>query len=100
MRRDILRGLSFLKSNGRGFDLAFVDPPYDHGLVTPTLHCLDRAECMAEGGLVVVEHSLIETLPEEVGRLRRIDQRQHGKTLVSFIECVMKQLASRRANPT
>lgn len=100
VRRDILRGLSFLESTGHGFDLVFVDPPYDHGLVKPTLHLLDRAECMAEGGLVVVEHSLVETLPEKVGGFRRIDQRQHGKTLVSFIECVMKQLETRRANST
>lgn len=100
VRRDILRGLSFLESTGHGFDLVFVDPPYDHGLVKPTLHLLDRAECMAEGGLVVVEHSLVETLPEKVGGFRRIDQRQHGKTLVSFVECVMKQLETRRANST
>ncbi len=100
MRRDVLRGLNFLKSNGCGFDLVFVDPPYDHGLVKPTLHLLNRTECMAEGGLVVVEHSLVETLPEEVEGFRRIDQRQHGKTLVSFIECVMNQLVRRRANPT
>lgn len=100
LRRDVLRALSFLKSTGHGFDLVFVDPPYDHGLVKPTLHLLDRAECMAEGGWVVVEHSLVETLPEKVEGLRRIDQRQHGKTLVSFYEYVMKQLASRRANQT
>ncbi len=100
LRRDVLRALSFLKSTGHGFDLVFVDPPYEHGLVKPTLHLLDRAECMAEGGWVVVEHSLVETLPEKVEGLRRIDQRQHGKTLVSFYEYVMKQLASRRANQT
>ena len=96
----VLRALSFLKSTGHGFDLVFVDPPYDHGLVKPTLHLLDRAECTVEGGLVVVEHSLVETLPEKVEGFRRIDQRQPGKTLVSFYEYVMKQLASRRANPT
>lgn len=100
LRRDVLRALSFLKSTGHGFDLVFVDPPYEHGLVKPTLHLLDRAECMAEGGWVVVEHSLVETLPEKVEGFRRIDQRQHGKTLVSFYEYVMKQLASRRANQT
>jgi 16S rRNA (guanine966-N2)-methyltransferase len=100
VRRDVLRGLSFLKPIGHGFDLVFVDPPYDCGLVEPTLHLLGRAECMAEEGLVVVEHSLVETLPERTGGFRRIDQRQHGKTLVSFIECVMKQLETRRANST
>ena len=100
VRRDVLRALNFLRATGHCFDLVFADPPYDHGLVKPTLHLVDRAECIAEGGLVVVEHSLVEALPEKMGRLRRIDQRRHGKTLVSFIECVMKQLASGRANPT
>jgi len=98
-RRDVLRGLDYLKSKGRGFDLVFVDPPYDHGLVEPTLQLLDRAECVAEGGLVVVEHSLVEKLPEKVAGFKPIDQRQQGKTLVSFIECVMNQLVRRRANP-
>jgi 16S rRNA (guanine966-N2)-methyltransferase len=88
VRRDVLRASNFLKATGHRFDLVFADPPYDRGLVQPTLHLVDRVGCVAEGGLVVFEHSLAEALPEQVGRLRQIDQRQHGKTLVSFIECV------------
>lgn len=78
----------------QAFNLVFVDPPYDRGLVNRTLHLLDRAQCTSQRAVIVIEHSFHEAAPEMVAGLRRIDQRQHGKTLVSFYEYVMKQLAS------
>jgi 16S rRNA (guanine966-N2)-methyltransferase len=94
VRRDVVRGLTFLKSMSQAFNLVFVDPPYDRGLVNRTLHLLDRAQCTSQRAVIVIEHSFHEAAPEMVAGLRRIDQRQHGKTLVSFYEYVMKQLAS------
>jgi 16S rRNA (guanine966-N2)-methyltransferase len=89
VRRDVLRGLNFLESMGMAFDLVFIDPPYDQGFAKPTLQLLSRAKCAAEGALVVLEHSVREALPERVGSFGRIDERQHGKTLVSFYQYAM-----------
>jgi len=89
VRRDILRGLSFLKSTVQAFDLVFIDPPYGQGFVEPTLHILNRAECTAKEAYIVIEHSAHETLPQEVARLMRTDQRRYRKTLVSFYRPVL-----------
>jgi len=42
---------------GFPFDIAFVDPPYDSGLVPSTLRALARPGTMSEQALVVVERS-------------------------------------------
>ena len=89
IRRDILRGLAFLKSIGQAFDLVFVDPPYDKGLVERAIRLLDRAESTADGVSIVVEHSRREALPEKVARFVLSDQRHYGKTLVSFYAAVL-----------
>ncbi|MCK4390166.1 MAG: 16S rRNA (guanine(966)-N(2))-methyltransferase RsmD [Desulfobacterales bacterium] len=89
LKRDIMRGLRFLKSTERAFDLVFIDPPYDKGFVGRTMQLLDRAEVTSDGVSIVVEHSRRETLPEEVARFILSDQRHHGKILVSFYRPVL-----------
>ncbi|MBW2108318.1 MAG: 16S rRNA (guanine(966)-N(2))-methyltransferase RsmD [Deltaproteobacteria bacterium] len=89
LKRDILKGLAFLKARGRVFDLVFMDPPYDRAMGLTTLNLLERSECLASSALVVVEHSRREPLPEKVGSLEQIRQRGHGNTLVSFYESVV-----------
>jgi 16S rRNA (guanine966-N2)-methyltransferase len=89
LRRDILRGLSFLKSIDRAFELVFIDPPYDKGFVERTMQLLDRAESTSDGVSIVVEHSRREVLPEKVARFVLCDQRDYGKTLVSFYRAML-----------
>ena len=84
LKRDILRGLSFLKSIDHAFELVFIDPPYDKGFVERTVQLLDRAESTSDGVSLVIEHSSREVLPKKVARFILGDQRHYGKTLVSF----------------
>ncbi|MEJ5358501.1 MAG: 16S rRNA (guanine(966)-N(2))-methyltransferase RsmD [Desulfobacterales bacterium] len=87
--RDAARGLGFLAGEGFRFRIAFLDPPYGAGLVVPALQGLLAAACMDPGGLIVVEHSAGEGLPETVASLRRSDRRRYGDTLVSFYSSVL-----------
>lgn len=89
LRQDILRGLGFLRALDRAFDLVFMDPPYDQGFGEKTLELLDRSACVAQGACLVMEHSTREPLPDQVGPFARIDERQKGKTVVSFYESVL-----------
>jgi 16S rRNA (guanine966-N2)-methyltransferase len=89
LKRDILRGLRFVKSIGRAFGLVFIDPPYDQGFVERTMRLLDRAESTSDRASIVIEHSRREVLPEKVARFILSDQRHHGKTLVSFYSPVL-----------
>lgn len=88
-KRDIRKGLGFLKAAGRLFDLVFMDPPYDRGMGLTALNLLEHGDCLASSAVVVVEHSAQELLPEQAGNLARIRQRAHGNTLVSFYESVL-----------
>jgi len=89
VRKDILKGLRFLKPMEQRFDLVFMDPPYNQGFVGRTLNLLGSAECMADEASVVIEHSLHESLPEKVAHFRQIEQRHYRKTLVSFYKSVL-----------
>lgn len=84
LKRDVLRGLNFLKSIDHAFGLVFIDPPYDRGFVEPTMQLLGRAGLTSDGATIVIEHSRREVLPEKVASFVLSDQRHYGKTLVSF----------------
>lgn len=89
LKRDVLRGLSFLGSIDYLFDLIFIDPPYDKGCIKKTLQLLGRSGSTSDVATIVVEHSKRETLPEKVDCFTLSDQRHYGKTLVSFYSTVL-----------
>lgn len=73
------------KSGIEAFDLIFVDPPYDKGLVNPTLKAVVAHRLLAPAGQVIVEHSPREGIGEIAG-LRLKDQRTYGQTVISFLQ--------------
>ena len=48
---------------GGGWDIVFLDPPFDGGLLAPALRGLAQG-WVAPGGRVYIEHGAAETLPE------------------------------------
>jgi 16S rRNA (guanine(966)-N(2))-methyltransferase RsmD len=89
IKRDILRGLKFLKKTSGTFDLVFMDPPYEEGLVLKTLELLAGCQCLSTRACVVAEHSPREQIPSKVERFQQIRARKYGNTLVSFYESVL-----------
>jgi 16S rRNA (guanine(966)-N(2))-methyltransferase RsmD len=89
LKRNVLRGLSFLGSIGCLFDLIFIDPPYDKGCVKKTLQLLGKSGLTSDLASIVVEHSKREILPEKMDCFTLGDQRDYGKTLVSFYSSVL-----------
>ena len=67
------------------FDLVFMDPPYDRGLVAPALEWWVRSKALAPEALIVVEHAHTEVVPSLAPPWQVADQRRYGKTLVSFL---------------
>lgn len=84
LRRDVRRGLGFLKSFDRPFDVVFLDPPYNKGLAEQSVRFLDRSEAISDHASIVLEHSSRESVPDKVARFALADRRRHGITLVSF----------------
>jgi 16S rRNA (guanine966-N2)-methyltransferase len=88
-KKDILRGLGFLKKTGQMFDLVFMDPPYKKDCILETLGLLEQCACVPVNTCVIAEHSAGENLPDEVARFRRSDKRKYGNTLVSFYDFML-----------
>lgn len=64
------------------FDLIFLDPPYDQGLLSRTLEGIAAAKLLKPQGLICAEGSLRETPDDTIDTLIRIDTRRYGQTLV------------------
>jgi 16S rRNA (guanine966-N2)-methyltransferase len=85
LRWNIARNLSCLKGRPETYELVFMDPPYDQGLVASTLQWLPPTASLESTTRLVVEHSTkeipdIENLPFEI-----FDSRSYGKVLVTFL---------------
>lgn len=77
------RALALLRRQGRPFDLIFVDPPYGRGEAAGALGRLGQhPELLAPEGLLIVQHSRHEELPEGIGPLVRMRQTRFGETVV------------------
>jgi len=80
----VARSLRKLDKAGEKFDLIFLDPPYDKGLVTITLQAIGKSSLLNPAGIVVVEHSGREVIKPNYGDLILNDRRRYGDTLLSF----------------
>lgn len=85
----IQKNLDCLKWSRSGFNLVFIDPPYNRNLIKPTLMHLHGCKPLRSGACVVVEHSSMEPIPADRVGFELSDQRRYGKTLVSFLKYVI-----------
>jgi 16S rRNA (guanine966-N2)-methyltransferase len=86
---NILKNLDCIQSMDPAVDLAFLDPPYNKHLIGPSLFNLHRSSCLASGACLIVEHSQFEAMPQSDLPFELTDQRQYGKTLVSFLDYIL-----------
>lgn len=89
LKWDITRNLNCIRRLPLRFGLVFMDPPYNQDMVRKGLHNLCRCDCLERDALVVVEHSILEPIPENLARLAVADERRYGKTLVTFLTSVV-----------
>ena len=81
LRHDFKWGLRL----GSGFQLVFMDPPYNKGFVNSTLSRLHNGSLLENDAIVTVEHSPSEPIVAGDAPFVLKDQRTYGKTLVSFL---------------
>lgn len=74
----------YLNGAATPFELVFLDPPYAAGAAEDTLAALTRG-WLAEGAVVVVEHSSTQTLTAPPG-LTGIYSKRYGGTTLSFFQ--------------
>jgi 16S rRNA (guanine(966)-N(2))-methyltransferase RsmD len=85
-KTDALLGLDFFRKSHRKFDLIFCDPPYNRGLIGKVLTNLDNLDnILSPDGILIVEHSCHERLPDCLGYLQLRRTEKFGETLISFV---------------
>lgn len=81
---DIISGFASLIPDHGAFDLIFIDPPYNRGMIRPTLLQLSESRLQADDALAVVEHDPAEIIDPPPSGWIPIDQRRYGQTQLSF----------------
>lgn len=84
MPTNVFSVLDNLSKENRKFDIIFLDPPYNKGLVEETLKCLVESDIIEREGMVIAEHDYKENVPQEVEFLKRFRYQKYGDTIVSF----------------
>lgn len=84
-RRDVYKALEKIVQDRRVFDLIFCDPPYNKGLAVGVTQRIDSGKILAPAGVLVVEHSRHEQLPDSWLSLRVARCERYGETLISFL---------------
>ena len=88
---DILKNLNCLRKFGMGFDLVFMDPPYNKDAIRPSLLNLAVCGSLKNEAIIIIEHAATEPVPKDLAEFELSDQRKYGKTLVSFMTYVINE---------
>ena len=68
--------------DGDGFDIVFLDPPYNMGLIEPSLEAVAGGGALSENGIVVLESDSTDFRGEVPG-LQIVKQRRYGRTYIT-----------------
>ncbi|MBE3088041.1 MAG: 16S rRNA (guanine(966)-N(2))-methyltransferase RsmD [Chloroflexi bacterium] len=79
---EVKTALVRLEEKDLRFRLVFLDPPYERGLITPTLTALYRSSLLEAGAIIVAEHSLREEAVVE--GLSKIRTYRYGDTALTL----------------
>jgi len=82
---DANRAIGILKRRGKTFDLIFMDPPYEKGLIERTLTKLCSHPIHDRDSILVIEHHRREPLSPGIHGWNLIRQRQMGETVIAFL---------------
>lgn len=83
-RQDVQRALSLLGKRQKKFDIIFADPPYLQYFERSTLENICRFDLIKPDGIVVVESSTLDQLPERVLRLQKYRTEKYGNIALNF----------------
>lgn len=76
---DYMQCLQMLKNRNEILDLIFLDPPYNKGIGIKAIECIDKFNLLKANGIIVLETSLLEEIPNRLGNFEIIDERKYGK---------------------
>lgn len=72
----------FLDENEDAFDIIFLDPPYNKGIIGPIIEQIIKTDALAEDGIIVLESDNTDEHDEFSG-LEILKQRKYGRTYIT-----------------
>ncbi|WP_456082562.1 16S rRNA (guanine(966)-N(2))-methyltransferase RsmD [Leptotrichia sp.] len=83
-KNDVSRAIEILGRKNEKFDIIFLDPPYKENISISTIGKVSENNILAEGGIIISEHSIYEKMPEKIGNFVKYDERNYNKKIVTF----------------
>ena len=83
--QDVFRALNRFEKEGRTFNLIFLDPPYNQGVVKKILNRLGRSDIVTPLTQLILHRSRQEKLPETLERLEVLREKRFGQACLSFL---------------
>jgi len=80
------RAVTLLTSQSYNFDIVFLDPPYERGMLPKTLAALVAGKLLRPGAVLVAEHSRKEEIDPIMAHLAIYRREVYGDTAVSFLQ--------------
>lgn len=68
--------LSLLKNSNNSYDIIFIDPPFNQGLVQPALDIIVQRQLIKPNGLIYIEQEANASLPDMPDTLQIIKSKQ------------------------
>jgi 16S rRNA (guanine966-N2)-methyltransferase len=66
-------------------DVIFLDPPYNIGILNPSIECLIKNKWLKKGGIIIAEHSKTEEVKDNE-KLQKLDYRKYNNTSVTILK--------------
>ena len=65
-------------------DIFFLDPPYKEGLYENCFLLIRELDLLADGGMIIAEHSAADAFPEEISGFIKVKDRKYGSMAITF----------------
>lgn len=84
IKLNVLKALKLIANRKELYDIVFLDPPYEQSLEKPTIKMISSCGLLLPDGVIIVESSKREVLPDRVDDLTQTRQQRYGDTLLTF----------------
>lgn len=83
-KNEVYRAIEILSKKREIFDIIFLDPPYKEEVCTKTIELIDSFKILSERGIVLAEHHEKEKMADEIGGLKKVDERNYSGKVITF----------------
>nr|WP_114297472.1 16S rRNA (guanine(966)-N(2))-methyltransferase RsmD [Anaerobacterium chartisolvens] len=81
---DVFACLKRLSSQGRKFDIVFLDPPYNKNLIEETLTFIVQNDIIRDNSIIIAERDIDDIIPQSIEAIKLAREERYGDTVLSF----------------